>query len=101
MVLANSLAVMVFATPGTPSIRECPLAKMEIINSSIISSCPIMTLPNSFFMPSTAACNLLRSIRELNSNPLLSWFSSMLLFKCVDFFIQVDDIIFSMHTFSF
>ncbi len=47
---ASNFAEMVFATPGTPSIRECPLAKMDAISISIMPFCPTMTLLISSFM---------------------------------------------------
>ena len=33
---ASSLAEIVFATPGTPSMSECPLAKIDAISISIM-----------------------------------------------------------------
>jgi len=53
-VFAKSLAVTVFAIPGTPSISTCPFTRRETISSSIKFSCPIMTLESSVLIPVTA-----------------------------------------------
>ena len=50
---SNSIDVMVLATPGTPSIKACPFESSEIMSNSIMSFCPTMILPISFFMAAT------------------------------------------------
>ncbi len=44
---ANVRMSKVFASPGTPINSTCPRAKRAINNCSIISFCPIITLPIS------------------------------------------------------
>ena len=41
---ASVETVSVLASPGTPIVRQCPRAKMQISICSIISSWPMMTL---------------------------------------------------------
>ena len=49
----NAFAIVftskVFASPGTPSSKQCPPARKAMIISSITSSCPIITFCISFF----------------------------------------------------
>src|SRR5438445_3587567 len=44
----NAFASIVLETPGTPSMRVCPLASIETSRSSVSSSLPTTTLPTSF-----------------------------------------------------
>jgi len=75
IVLANSFAVTVFATPGTPSINEWPSLKIETMSISSMFSCPTITLPSSAFIFLTASCNSSRSIRDENLSEDASGFS--------------------------
>ena len=74
MVLAKSLAVTVFATPGTPSISECPLAKMDRINNSIMSCWPMITLPNSVLIFPTASLKLTKVYSSIEFQWIFLWF---------------------------
>ena len=71
-VFANSFAETVFATPGTPSIKECPLAKIEAISISIMLFCPTITLPISVLIWATPSFNSLKSIRFVKLTALFS-----------------------------
>ena len=66
IVLARSLAVMVFATPGTPSIRTCPLERRAARRCSIMLSCPTMTFPISAFILSKLSRSSVISILDWN-----------------------------------
>src|SRR5712691_5988991 len=44
----KAFASIVLETPGTPSMRVCPLASSETSRSSVSSSLPTTTLPTSF-----------------------------------------------------
>src|SRR5690606_17089677 len=74
MTLDISLAVSVFATPGTPSIRTWPSASNAVISNVIICSWPMLILPISSRIFSTLACRAERSTRLSNV------FSSMTVF---------------------
>ena len=84
-----SLAVIVLATPGTPSIKECPFAKTEAINISIMFFCPIITLCSSLRIATTPACNSDKSIRLVNCK-FSSFFSIGLLLLSVLFSILLN-----------
>ena len=64
MVLANNFAVMVLATPGTPSIITCPLESKATKRCSIIDSCPTITLAISDFTLARLSLNSVISILE-------------------------------------
>ncbi len=46
---ARLLIISVLASPGTPSSRQCPPAKMEMSNCSMTASCPTIFLASSAF----------------------------------------------------
>jgi len=55
---ASVLIISVFASPGTPSNKQCPRLKSEINSSSITWSWPTMTWPNCERIRSRASASL-------------------------------------------
>src|ERR1044071_6409745 len=59
--MARERTSSVFATPGSPSSRTCPLAKMATSTCSITGPCPAMALPTSALIACACVATLIGS----------------------------------------
>src|SRR5437879_5219472 len=65
----KAFASIVLETPGTPSMRVCPLASSETSRSSVSSSLPTTTLPTSFSTLVLMSVDIFHTSREYRSEP--------------------------------
>ena len=77
---ASVLTISVLASPGTPSSRQCPWAKMAISSCSITSSWPTITFASSLRIVRLAA--LIRLIAEMSSGGKFSGRFSQIWMLC-------------------